>query len=84
VTRLLQRLAPVARLCLTGAVIRNSARIAAVVGTVLNLINQHEQLFGDGMISWGHLALNYMVPFVVASYSAGTNEYQRRIAEDEP
>jgi hypothetical protein len=83
-TRFFQRLLMFARLCSTGAVIRNSTRIAAVVGTVLNLINQHEQLFGGGKISWGHFVLNYVVPFVVASYSAGTNEYQRRIAEDEP
>jgi hypothetical protein len=56
----------------------NALRIALVVGTVLNLINQGEAvLSGDG-ISWFHLVLNYLVPYCVASYSAARNELVRR------
>lgn len=59
------------------ALLRNSARIAAFVGTVLNLINQGANFIGDGPISWLHVVLNYAVPFCVATYSASLNEWQR-------
>ena len=48
----------------------NALRIALVVGTVLNLINQGYALFGPEAISWPHVVLNYLVPFSVAYYSA--------------
>lgn len=38
--------------------------VAAVVGTVLNLINQ-----GDALLA-GRAALTYCVPYLVASYGA--------------
>jgi len=59
-------------------VLRNSTRIALFVGTVLNLINQGANLFGDGTVSWPHVLLNYTVPFCVATYSATLNEMARR------
>lgn len=55
----------------------NALRIALVVGTVLNLINQGEALFTRGAISWPHVLLNYLVPYCVASYSAAKNELNR-------
>lgn len=48
-----------------------AARVAAVVGSALNLINQGGALLRPDAIHWGHLLLNYLVPFAVASYSAG-------------
>jgi hypothetical protein len=47
----------------------NALRISLVVGTVLNLINQGEQLLAGQGILLSQAALNYMVPFLVASYS---------------
>lgn len=47
-----------------------SARIAFVVGTVLNLINQGEAIFSGNQVAWTHIALNYCVPFIVSTYSA--------------
>lgn len=45
-------------------------RIALVVGTVLNLVNQGGYwLHGEGL-HVGHLILNHTVPFCVATYSA--------------
>ena len=45
-------------------------RIALVVGTVLNLINQGPRWFhGDGLLL-GYCLLNYMVPYCVAAYGA--------------
>lgn len=48
-----------------------AARVALVVGTVLNLINQGAALLQPDTLHWGHLLFNYLVPFMVASYSAG-------------
>ena len=55
----------------------NALRISLVVGTVLNLINQGEVLWGEQLISWWHLLLNYAVPFGVSSYSAARHEWRR-------
>ena len=55
-------------------IVRNALKIALVVGTILNLINQGERLIGSGAISWPHFVLNYIVPYCVASYSAAKNQ----------
>ena len=55
-------------------IVRNAIKIALVVGTILNLINQGEGLIANGAISWAHFVLNYCVPYCVASYSAARNE----------
>lgn len=56
----------------------NALRIALVVGTVLNLVNQGETLLAGASVSWTHLLLNYAVPYCVASYSAARNELTKR------
>lgn len=52
-------------------------RVALVVGTLLNLINQGERLLAGWPPSWFHVALNYLVPFCVSGYSAARNELRR-------
>ena len=52
----------------------NSVYVALVVGTLLNLVNQGEQLLSGVGIEWPRVLLNYVVPFCVASYSAAKNE----------
>lgn len=47
-----------------------SAKLALVVGSLLNLINQGDALLGPGELSPPHLLLNYFVPFTVSTYSA--------------
>jgi hypothetical protein len=61
----------------------SSLRIAAVVGTVLNVINQGGYwLHGEGL-HVGHCALNYLVPFCVAAYSAVRTRYRdAAVSED--
>lgn len=54
-----------------------SARVSLVVGTVLNVINQADAVFAGMPVLWGKLALNYVVPFCVASYSAARNEMRK-------
>lgn len=46
-----------------------AARLALVVGTVLNTINQGSAIMAGQPPSWPHLLLNYVVPFCVASYT---------------
>lgn len=49
---------------------RRSFYVALVVGTVLNLINQGDAIFGSGPINWLKLALTYVVPYAVCTYGA--------------
>lgn len=54
-----------------------SLKVSLVVGTVLNAINQGGVIFEEGDISWGLFAMNYIVPYCVAIYSAAQNEMRR-------
>lgn len=62
----------------SGKIVKNSLRIAGVVGSVLNLINQGNAILELAGISWIHVMLNYFVPYCVASYSAAKNELTQR------
>ena len=53
-------------------------KVALVVGTLLNLINQGGRLLDGLPLSWFHVLLNYLVPYCVASYSAARNELSRK------
>lgn len=64
-------------------IVRNALRVALVVGTVLNVINQGDAIFNGGPISWLHVALNFVVPYCVASYSAAKNEINPRRNDEE-
>jgi len=64
-------------LMLSGPIRRSAMRIALGVGTLLNLINQGTQFFGPEPIAWGHVVLNYLVPFCVAGYSAACNQLKQ-------
>jgi hypothetical protein len=44
--------------------------VALVVGTVLNLINQGDALFGHRPVQWSKIALTFVVPYFVATYGA--------------
>ena len=63
-------------------IVLNSLKISLVVGTLLNLINQGENLLHGDKISWFHLMLNYVVPYCVASYSAAKNEIELKESDD--
>ncbi len=53
-----------------GGVPRRSLAAAAVVGTILNLINQGDALFAAKPIDWTKLVLTYIVPYCVTTYGA--------------
>jgi hypothetical protein len=59
-------------------IIKSSFKVALVVGTVLNLINNFEGIRAGQGIPWFPLLLNYFVPYCVASYAAATNETTKR------
>ena len=71
-------LAELARTALSTRIVRNALQVSAVVGTLLNLINQGGALWSGEGVSWPHIALNYLVPYCVASYSAARNQLSRR------
>jgi hypothetical protein len=51
-------------------VARRSLIVAAVVGTLLNLINQGDALLGADTINWLKICLTYVVPYCVSTYGA--------------
>lgn len=54
-----------------------AVKVALAVGTLLNVINQGGRLLDGLPPSWFHVALNYLVPYCVSSYSAARNELRR-------
>ena len=54
----------------TDGVPRRSLLVAVVVGTILNLINQGDALFGATSVNWLKIVLTYVVPYGVSTYGA--------------
>ncbi|OED35242.1 hypothetical protein AB833_31100 [Chromatiales bacterium (ex Bugula neritina AB1)] len=48
---------------------RRSIIVAAVVGTILNAINQGTDILGGESVQWYRCMLTYMVPYCVSLYS---------------
>jgi len=47
-----------------------SCAVALVVGTILNLINQGDAIFGTASVNWIKIVLTYIVPYAVSTYGA--------------
>jgi hypothetical protein len=60
-----------------GGVPRRCFYVAVVVGTILNLINQGDALFGAAPVSWLKLILTYVVPYAVCTYGAVSAKIHR-------
>lgn len=60
----------ICRCALSDGVPRRSLYAALVVGTVLNLINQGDALFGTISVNWLKVFLTYLVPYAVSTYGA--------------
>jgi hypothetical protein len=70
--------AQIARAAARWPIIIFAIKLALVVGTILNLINQGGDLMAGGAhFSWAHCILNYAVPFCVSAFSGGRNELRR-------
>lgn len=51
-----------------------AVKVAVVVGTILNMINQGGRLLEGLPPSWRYVVRNYLVPYCVSTYSAARNE----------
>lgn len=58
------------RMACSRHIVHNALRIALVVGSLLNALNHGEALLAGSGIAWVHIAMNFVVPFCVATYSA--------------
>jgi hypothetical protein len=64
------RLRKICRCCLSDGIPRRSFKVALVVGTILNLINQGDALISGTSLNISKLLLTYAVPYCVATYGA--------------
>lgn len=67
----------VLRLMLCPRIARSALKVSVVVGTVLNVINNGEQLWVHHTVNPWQVIMNFVVPYCVSSYSAARNEAQR-------
>jgi len=58
------------RAALAWPIAKRSLVIMAVVGSILNIINQGDALISNGALNWWKIVLTYCVPFCVATYGA--------------
>lgn len=65
-------------LLLCRSMILPALKVSAVVGSVLNLVNNGPALLDHQSVNLWQILLNYVVPFCVSSYSAAHNELARR------
>jgi hypothetical protein len=56
--------------CCSDGVPKRSLIVAAIVGTILNLINQGDAIVGDAPVNVTKLLLTFAVPYCVATYGA--------------
>jgi len=68
--KIISRLGLAFQYSLSDGIPRRSIYVALVVGTVLNLINQGDAIFGAMAINWLKIVLTYMVPYAVSTYGA--------------
>ena len=57
-------------------IVSNALRISAVVGALLNIINQGGDML-EGRVSWLHFLPNFLLPFAVATYSGFTAHHDQ-------
>ena len=51
-------------------IVKRSLIVTAVVGTILNLINQGDVIDDMSKFEWSKCLLTYMVPYCVSTYGA--------------
>lgn len=58
-------------------IILAAIKVSLVVGTLLNIINQYDAIFAEQSWRWGLALMNYLVPFMVSSYSGAIQLIKR-------
>jgi hypothetical protein len=66
----MSRLSQICLYSVSDGVPRRSLVVALIVGTILNLINQGDALFGEGRLNLTKMILTFAVPYCVATYGA--------------
>jgi len=56
--------------CVSEGIPRRSFIVAAIVGTILNLVNQGDAVLAGGHVDLAKVILTYAVPYCVATYGA--------------
>ncbi len=69
---------PLLRLLAQPRIVVPALKVALVVGSILNLINNGQQLWNQHSINLWQVGLNFVVPFCVSSYSAARNDLRRQ------
>lgn len=59
------------------SIVLSAAKLALVVGSIPNALNQGGRLLDGLPLSWFQVAVNFLVPYCVSSYSAAHNELRR-------
>ena len=72
------KLTEIARYCASNGVPRRSLIVAAIIGTIINLINQGDTLVSGGDLNWIKIVLSYILPYCVATYGAVSVQMSRR------
>ncbi|MDE2371924.1 MAG: nitrate/nitrite transporter NrtS [Burkholderiales bacterium] len=65
------------QLFVSPTIVRGGLKVALVVGTVLNILNNGEQLWTRHEVVLWRVAMNYLVPYCVSTYSAARIELMR-------
>jgi len=65
------------RLMLRPRIVLGAIKVSVVLGTVLNVINNGEQLWTHHAVNLWQVAMNFVAPYCVSSYSGARNEAQR-------
>ncbi|MFZ3017927.1 MAG: nitrate/nitrite transporter NrtS [Gallionella sp.] len=71
------RIVPLLRTAGRRRIAISALKVALVVGTLLNLVNQGGNQLDGLPLNTVQMLLNFLVPFCVSSYSAARNEMQR-------
>jgi hypothetical protein len=72
------RLRLLVRYAASDGVPARSLRVALVVGTLLNLINQGDALLKYAPVSWFKLLLTFAMPYAVSTYGAAAVRWSDR------
>ncbi len=84
-TAVLQKQDTWVEVAFSGSLVKRSLNTSLVVGSILNLINQGQVIWGDADIVWGSLLLTYLVPYFVSTYSGALSVlHQQQHALDIP
>ena len=65
-------------LALSDGIPRRALFVALIVGGILNLINQGDEIFRDVPITWWKLILTFIVPYFVSTHGAITAKLSER------